>query len=108
MVRDCGGKGLDYIYKIVINGLQEYDLDEKIMRAMPSGRKISWKSDGLKAYMDAPTLQGARTIVIDLKIDTAEWAFFTDIPSDRIVAYKKDTPYFLPMKDVVAQRKTLW
>jgi hypothetical protein len=102
----CGGYTTGYIFKIEVSGLQEYDLDERIMPESAKGMK--WSSDGLKVFMNGTTLQTSRLIVIDLKLATKEWAFFTKVPSDRITAYRKGKEAFKPMSGVEVIIKKWW
>jgi hypothetical protein len=106
----CGGYDSGPIYKIQMSGLQEFDLDQRIMPA--SFADIDWRSDGLKAYMTGPTLlasQGAaHAIVIDLRLGTEEWAFFTNVPSAKITDYKEGKGAFTSMSTVAVKVKKLW
>jgi hypothetical protein len=101
----CGGYASGYIYRIEYAGLQPYDLDERIM---PPGAAITWASDGLRVYMDQPTLAQASAIVVDLRLGTEEWAFFTKVPGPRITAYKTSSTTFQTMSTVPITSRRLW
>jgi hypothetical protein len=103
----CGGYDSGNIYKIEVSGLHEFDLDTKIMPASFAGMK--WASDGLKVYMNGQTLATSRIIVIDLRLGTQEWAFFSKVPTANITEYKlKGGKAFQPMSGVQATVKKLW
>ena len=104
----CGGYDSGYIYMIEMGGLQQHEFDEKIMPPSYSG--IAWKSGGLQAYIDGKDLASSRNIVIDLKLGTEEWAFFTNVPSSAITEYKEatKTAVFAKMSGVQVITKKLW
>ncbi len=93
----CGGYDDGYIYRIEFSGLTEYTLDTPIL---PPGAPMTWTSNGLKAHMDQGLTTNAQTIVVDLKLKTEEWAFFTAIPAANIKSY-------LPAKEMSDFRKGL-
>jgi hypothetical protein len=102
----CGGYSSGYIYKMQYDDLQEFEFDERIL---PPGAPLNWNSDGLKLYMDASNVQHAKTIVIDLKLGTEEWAFFTKVAPARIVEYKASgQAAFQPMSAVAVTSRKLW
>ncbi|HEY1649628.1 MAG TPA: hypothetical protein VGF96_16720 [Terracidiphilus sp.] len=102
----CGGYDSGPIYKIEVGGLQEYELNEKIMP--PSFHGMTWSSDGLKVYMNGNSLSTSHTVVIDLRLGTEEWAFFTNVGSQRITEYKAGKAAFLSMSTVTPVVKKLW
>lgn len=104
--KGCGGYDSGPIYKIEVSGLQEFELNEKIMP--PAFAGISWRSDGLKAYIDGPNLAQSRTIIIDLRLATEEWAFFTNVHPSRITEYKLVKGDFKSMSTVEVKVKKLW
>jgi hypothetical protein len=103
---DCGGYSSGYIYKIEYDNLVPYDLDLAILPA--SDTPIKWSNGGLTAYIDGATLAQSRTIVIDLKLGTKEWAFFTKVAPGKITAYKKSGGTFQPMAPVEVKSRKLW
>ena len=84
-IQEIAGVSEEYIYQIEYPWLTPYPLDQEIM----PGKLERWRRDGLTAYMNGPTLAQAGIILIDLKLGTQEWDFFTKVPFPRITGWRK-------------------
>jgi hypothetical protein len=68
-----------FIYAIQARGLTEYNLDKEIMQDINPKLRGDWKSKGLTVYLDTDSLSKAQIILMDIKLSTLEYDFFTKV-----------------------------
>jgi len=95
-----------FIYAIQASGLTEYNLDQGIMQGINPKLGEDWKSNGLTVYMDTDSLSNAKIILMDIKLSTLEYDFFTKVDPGKITHHKRGGgKAWGPMSKVVAWKQ---